>query len=635
MAFEKLHKRERSRGLKSGRSPGYNLQKEKMKSQNFHRDALFQPPEAALELEWMLQSPQIPDSQVIRTCLTDLYPDLYALAQLLLADRQKAFNVVADTICDTIHQRRHYWVGISARAWIYRFLLKRCKTSQPGGAGLSREALRLVLCETLGLKPVEAAAVLEEKTPRDEKNSPGSTLHLEEERLLHARQHPPAGMPQLFEQVAAYRQPLNTDQLEEIQAVIVQESSRLLRKALIISRLRQLGLVVLVLAGALGVYRIWLSAGKPTPAPSIQIVRITATPDPTVTSTLTANLIISPTLVLSPTPVTIPGTLILEGICSTDLNPAEVPSSAYSAPDSLWAVLNYWQVSLDRDTVRSDLQPAPNGIVSMTEVQSYASARGLKTIFGLAGDSTLVRRLLDAGFPVIAEVGEWVDAGWQARFLTICGYQFYFQNFITAQAEPSQGWRPVIAFDQLNYQWEDLNGPYLVIYDPRQEGVKAKLQAALGELSNSRIGFQLARERADLTAQRTLNAQKRFFAEFNYATALYYLQEFTAAAQAYDRALVSLALLPADTRPDRILWYQNQPYLAYYVAEQYQQVVDLTEPIIRSADGAAPASSYYWHGVANERLGNYDIWLADLEAALLVNPHYAPAREQLDRFHGK
>ncbi len=330
-----------------------------------------------------------------------------------------------------------------------------------------------------------------------------------------------------------------------------------------------------------------------------------------------------------------PGRSLSEGICSLNLDSALDFYPNFDGPDSLAAVLNYWNTPTDPAALRSELQPAPDGEVSLLELRNYADAQGLKSAFGLAGDTRLLRRLVDAGYPVIVEVGQWTEIGWRSRVLVVCGYQSYAQNFITAQPEPAQGWRPIIAFDQLKFQWDDLNGPYLALYDPQVAGAQQKLQQALGEAANARASFELARDQAAQVIATTANSQRRFFAEFNYATALYYLYNFDEAALAYDRAFESLALLPDDTRPDHILWFQTQPYQAYYATGQFERIVELANQVIEAAGGPAPENSFYWRGSAYYRLGRFDEWLADLQSALLANPNYPPAQQDLDRFNGR
>jgi len=571
----------------------------------------------------MLQSPQVSDNQLIRACLTNLYSDLMALALLLLGERQKAFNAAADAICDAVHQRRHYWAGISGRAWVYRFLLRRCRQPLWGASKLSRAALRLVLCDALNLQPVEAAGVLGEKPAHAE------------ERLQHARQHPPAELPALLAQVNSNRQPLDPEQLDQILVVILQESARLLRLAASWSRIRQAALVVLVLVGALGFYRVWLGTDRPTPAPAPAPTLSAGLPAPTQAPPASPTPDPTPTLSAGPVQRTNQGEVYLKGICSLNLDSALDFYPNFDGPDSLTAVLNYWNTPTDPAALRSELQPAPDGEVSLLELRNYADAQGLKSVFGLAGDTRLLRRLVDAGYPVIVEVGQWTEVGWRSRVLVVCGYQSYAQNFITAQPEPAQGWRPVIAFDQLKFQWDDLNGPYLVVYDPQAAGTQQKLKQALGQAANARASFELARDQAAQVIATTANSQRRFFAEFNYATALYYLYNFDEAALAYDRAFESLALLPDDTRPDHILWFQTQPYQAYYASGQFERIVELANQVIEAAGGPAPENSFYWRGSAYARLGRYDEWLADLQSALQANPNYLPAQEDLDRFNGR
>ena len=94
-----------------------------------------------------------------------------------------------------------------------------------------------------------------------------------------------------------------------------------------------------------------------------------------------------------------------------------------------------------------------------------------------------------------------------------------------------------------------------------------------------------------------------------------------AAAQAFDAARV-LKL------PWRMLWYQFGPYEAYDHAGRYDEVIALADATLKPTGDLE--ESYYYKGLALQKLGQLADARAAFELALQYNAHYDAARQALN-----
>ena len=93
------------------------------------------------------------------------------------------------------------------------------------------------------------------------------------------------------------------------------------------------------------------------------------------------------------------------------------------------------------------------------------------------------------------------------------------------------------------------------------------------------------------------------------------------AAAAYDQAR-RLKL------PYRLLWYQFGPFQAYLDVGRYQDVIDLADANLRSADNLE--ESYYYRALAHRALGDLAGAEDDLQSTLGYNPLFVPAVRALN-----
>ena len=126
--------------------------------------------------------------------------------------------------------------------------------------------------------------------------------------------------------------------------------------------------------------------------------------------------------------------------------------------------------------------------------------------------------------------------------------------------------------------------------------------ALLGPYRDENAAEQIAMKTAEKEKD-SLTGIDQYFAWFNRGSSQVHLQDFSGAAASYDQAFKLYELLPKDTRPWRMLWYQTGPYFAYYYAGRYQDVIDLASLTIKTASNPYLEESFYWRGMSELVVG--------------------------------
>jgi tetratricopeptide (TPR) repeat protein len=166
----------------------------------------------------------------------------------------------------------------------------------------------------------------------------------------------------------------------------------------------------------------------------------------------------------------------------------------------------------------------------------------------------------------------------------------------------------------------------VVIYPAERQ---AEVMSILGPHADPIYNFQYA---ADLALEQatSFTGRDQFFAWYNRGTNLVYLEDYEAAAQAYDAAFALYAAIPeGEQRPWRMLWYQTGPYPAYYYTGRYQDVINLAYTTLVNVDKPVLEETYYWRGMAKEALGDRDGAMEDLRRAADLNPRSTGVLDQL------
>lgn len=295
-------------------------------------------------------------------------------------------------------------------------------------------------------------------------------------------------------------------------------------------------------------------------------------------------------------------------------------------PVTIGMALSYWGSSLNQYQIAPVLKPNKNDKnVSPDEMAAFAREQGFAVHLGMAGDLSLLKRLLAGGFPVIVET--WFvtpDHGGMGHYRLLVGYDDslgYFNAF-----DSYYGPKVTLRYGELDALWQVFNRTYLVVYPPSR---RAQLAGLLGDRMRPQSELQRALK---LAQQETQASPNNAFAWFNLGSTLLRLGNAQEAARAYDQSRRIAPDHTLDPRrpanavnnwPWRMLWYQFGPYEAYFKTGRYREVIVLANDVLGRIDDHE--ESYYWRGLARKAQGHLEAARADFLAALRYKPSYREA----------
>lgn len=292
-------------------------------------------------------------------------------------------------------------------------------------------------------------------------------------------------------------------------------------------------------------------------------------------------------------------------------------------PATVSMALSALGVSRDQREVARFLKPDPDDKnVSPDEMTAYvATLPDLAAIDRQAGDLDLLRRLLAAGFPVIAETWFEPDPGDEmGHYRLLLGYEdgpATGEGHFLAHDSYLGPDRP-LAYASFDADWRRFNRRFVV---PYRRADSSRLLAVLGSLGDAReaAAVALARARAELAA--TPDAA----AWFNLGSSQLLVGDAPAAAAAFDQAL-ALGL------HWRILWYQFGPFEAYAAVGRWGDLRTLAAANL--ANAANLEESLYWMARAEAASGEVEMARLHLAKALDLRPGYTAAAAALAELAG-
>ncbi len=358
------------------------------------------------------------------------------------------------------------------------------------------------------------------------------------------------------------------------------------------------------------------------------------TPNPTATATPlgpTNTPLPSPTATLTPTPL--PEFVALDGIQYEDQH----NRWNYCGPANLSMALTFWGWEGDRDVVGEYVKPSDKDKNVMPyEMEDFVETQtsGMGALTRMGGDLVLIKSLVAAGFPVVAEKGYYEydytgKLGWLGHYQFVTGYDESREIFIVQDTYVEGGQNFNISYDEFIEGWRSFNYTFLVVYP--QDRVDEVL-TVLGPWADPAWANQHALEIAQAEVQ-SLSGIDQYFAQFNEGTSHVNLLQYADAAAAFDRSFNLYAnLLDDGLRPYRIVWYQTWPYWAYYYTGRYQDVINLADTTLNDTiSEPVLEESFYWRALAREALGDLDGALADFRQSVALNPNFGPGWDQLAR----
>ncbi|MEW6094042.1 MAG: C39 family peptidase [Chloroflexota bacterium] len=369
--------------------------------------------------------------------------------------------------------------------------------------------------------------------------------------------------------------------------------------------------------------------------------QMTVTSRPTSTPTTATTAEFTPTI----TPTPLPQMVMLDGVIFVD----QMHRWNYCGPANLAMALKYLGWTGTRDDVGAVVKPGVNdpsldfiqrsqtdvNVMPYEMVDFVNDYTEFRALYRYGGTVDLLKQLIAAGFPVVAEKGIYQTLPpentmqWAGHYAFTTGYDDSTQEFIWQDSYTpdetipyeQQGKNVRISYEEYIETWRAFNYVFIVVYQPERE---AELYQVLGQWADETWATQKALEIAEQETQ-TLTGIDQFFAYFNLGTSNVRLMEYGLAAQAYDTAFALYNALPEDDRPYRIMWYQTGPYWAYYYTSRYQDVINLadaTEATLFSH--RVIEETLYWRALAEASLGLYDAAYTDVRRAVEYNPNFGP-----------
>jgi hypothetical protein len=319
----------------------------------------------------------------------------------------------------------------------------------------------------------------------------------------------------------------------------------------------------------------------------------------------------------------------------------------YCGPANLTMALKFWGWEGDRDDVAIVVKPGssnlkkdfierglPDKNVMPYELVDFVNENTeFRALMRYGGDEDLLKRLIAAGFPVIAEKGYYEadytgKVDWLGHYLFTTGYDNERGGFIVQDAWLEPGKDLLSDYKTYFEGWRSFNYLFMVVYPAERE---AEMLRLLGPWADEVWAQQHALEVADHEIQ-SMRGNDLFFAWFNKGTSHVTLQQYADAAVAYDQAFAVYSTLEQTThrRPFRMMWYQTGPYYAYFYTGRYQDVVNLADTTLNDTV-AQPTleESLLWRGRAYYSLGDTQSAVNDYRAALAVHVNWAPAVQAL------
>ena len=349
---------------------------------------------------------------------------------------------------------------------------------------------------------------------------------------------------------------------------------------------------------------------------------------PTPTATPLPPDIPTPTPTVTPTPL--PKYVILPGVKYEDQH----NRWNYCGPANFSMALTFWGWKGNRDVIGQAVKPNDKDKNVMPyEFRDYVmdNVPGMSALTRMGGDIDVLKRLIAAGFPVIAEKGYYTydllgKYSWLGHYLFTTGYDDAQGVFITQDTYLQPGKDRQVKYSEYVEGWRSFNYLFMVIYPTDRE---AEVLAALGPYADETWAVKYALQVARQEAQ-TLTGNQQFFAWFNIGSSHVQLYEYFDAALAYDQAFRLYANLSGDLRPYRIVWYQTWPYWAYYYNGRYQDVVNLADITLNDTiSEPVLEESLYWRGRAKIMIGDAPSAIKDYRDSLDIHPGFVPSIQAL------
>jgi hypothetical protein len=371
---------------------------------------------------------------------------------------------------------------------------------------------------------------------------------------------------------------------------------------------------------------------------STEVITSSPTPSPTFTPTVTPTPqgptdtpAPSPTPTTTPTPL--PEFIALDGIKYEDQH----NRWNYCGPANLSMALTFWGWDGNRDVVGEYVKPSDKDKNVMPyEMEDFVDtqASGLNALTRMGGELEVIKRMVAAGFPVVAEKGYYEydytgTLGWLGHYQFVTGYDDSREVFIVQDTYVEGGQDFEISYAEFLEGWRAFNYTFIVVYPQDRVDEVLTLLGPWGDPVWANLNALAIAQ----TEVQSLSGIDQYFAQFNEGSSHVNLQQYVDAAASFDRSFGLYANLDEDgMRPYRIMWYQTWPYWAYYYSGRYQDVINLADTTLNDTiSEPVLEESLYWRALAREAIGDLEGAIADFRQSVILNPNFGPGWDQLAR----
>ncbi len=200
------------------------------------------------------------------------------------------------------------------------------------------------------------------------------------------------------------------------------------------------------------------------------------------------------------------------------------------------------------------------------------------------------------------------DDRWTGHYIVLTGYDDTVEEFIVQ--DPFYGPDQRMSYTELDELWQMFNRMYLVVYESDDLN-------QIPEIVGNNINLNFNRNQALQTAQLEARLHpENAFAWFNVGSNLVYLEQYTDAALAYDKAR-RLGL------PQRMLRYQFGPFQAYYHTKRFEELQALVEYALRITSNSEEA--LLWQGWLYYEQGQKSAARIAFQQAIEAHPGFPDA----------
>jgi hypothetical protein len=285
------------------------------------------------------------------------------------------------------------------------------------------------------------------------------------------------------------------------------------------------------------------------------------------------------------------------------------PSSVLMALSAHGVVLDQLEVAARMKPDREDTNVTPD------EIARFARAQGFVAFAGLNGRTELLRALVSAGIPVIAEQWITVDGrGEMGHYRVVVGYDDAAGEVIVQDSY--YGARRRHTYDGFAAEWRPFLGAYVAVARPDQQ---AALDAALG--ADIDQGAVVSNLRNQLESEAAGPGDAWTWYRLGEARSL--AGDHEGAVGAYEEA-IRIGL------PTRAFWYQFGFYRSLLETGRAERALAHADATLATMSGENLEESQYWRGRALLALGRPADARASFERALLFNPLFEEARRALN-----